>query len=247
MIAAAPFDRVASGYDADFTATRLGRLLRACVHKHLVFEPGEHVLELGCGTGEDAQWLASRGVSVLATDVSEGMLAQARAKAGGHPLLTFERQDANALALQGTFDGALANFGVLNCVADLRWLGERLGGMLRPGARFVAVVMPPFCLWETAWYLLHGDAARAARRWYPTTADIRGATLPVWYPSSATLTGALAPWFNSRGVEGLGTLLPPSYLARFVERWPAWIAQADRRMPLGHMWADHYVAVLERR
>src|SRR5207237_4979905 len=128
---------------------------------------GQHVLELGCGTGEDALWLASRGVSVLATDVSEGMLSVAQSKAAGHPLVRFERQDANALALTGTFDGAFANFGVLNCLHDLGGFGSQLAGALRPGACLMAVVMPPFCLWETTWYALHGDFVRATRRWRP--------------------------------------------------------------------------------
>lgn len=225
---AAPFDAVAERYDTDFTSLPAARELRQRVWRHLqAFQPGQRVLELGCGTGEDALWLASRGVSVLATDVSEGMLAQARLKAAGHSLLEFQRQDANALSVAGPFDGAFANFGVLNCVADLRGLGNQLASILRPGARFVAVVMPPFCLWETAWHLLGGDAARATRRWRPTTARIGGAAQPVWYPSAHRLRRELQPWFAQRHVEGLGRRLSA--------------------IPLSYLWADHYVIVLERR
>src|SRR5262249_40654142 len=79
-------------------------------------------------------------------DISEGMLGQARRKAADQPLVRFERQDANALAVRGTFDGAFANFGVLNCVADLGELAARLADRLRPGARLVAAGMPPFWL-----------------------------------------------------------------------------------------------------
>ncbi len=244
MIAAAPFDRIAEGYDAAFTSTQLGRRLRPRVWRHLQFEAGEHVLELGCGTGEDASWLVSRGVRVLATDVSEGMLAQARLKAGGHPLVEFERQDANALTLDGVFDGAFANFGVLNCVADLAALGAHMGQLLRPGARFVAVVMPPFCLWETLWYALHFDIGHATRRWHPCVATVAGAELPVWYPSARRLAHGLRPWFVLHHVEGLGAVLPPPYVSRTA---PEWLAKLDERAPLGHLWADHYIAVLERR
>ncbi|HET6320253.1 MAG TPA: methyltransferase domain-containing protein [Chloroflexota bacterium] len=244
MIAAAPFDRVAERYDADFTSTQLGRLLRRRVWRHLQFEQGQHVLELGCGTGEDALWLASRGVRVLATDVSEGMLAQARLKAGANPLVEFERQDANSLSVSGTFDGAVADFGVLNCVADLRHFGEQLAAVLRPGARTVAVVMPPFCLWETMWYLLHFDTTRAIRRWRACVAMVNGAQLPVWYPSARELQRQVQPWFAARHVEGLGALLPPPKVSR---RAPEWLGKLDERAPLGYLWADHYIAVLERR
>jgi SAM-dependent methyltransferase len=250
MMATAAFDRVADRYDADFTHTRLGQLLRQRVWRQLeyAFAAGDHVLELGCGTGEDALWLAQRHVSVLATDVSEGMLNVARRKAADQPLLRFERQDVNALTLTGQFDGAFANFGVLNCVHDRVEFAARLADALRPGGLFVAVVMPPFCLWETAWYALRGDVQRATRRWkQQQLASVGGAQLPVWYPSARRVQAELAEWFGRRHLEGLGTVLPPSYLARFVEGWPAWTATLDNALPYGQLWADHYILVLERR
>jgi len=245
----AAFDAVAADYDADFSNTPLARMLRERVWRQLfqAFSPGQRVLELGCGTGEDAIWLASRGVSVLATDLSDGMLAQASAKGRGLPI-QFARQDANALALDDVFDGAYANFGVLNCVQDLHSLGSRLANALQPGARFIAVVMPPFCLWETAWYLLHADAQKATRRWHGKSIALIGNTpLPVHYPSAARLAQAFAPSFAMRHREGLGTLLPPSYLSGIAQRLPPWIAKLDSSMPFGHLWADHYIAVLERQ
>ena len=33
------------------------------------FRPGFRILEMNCGTGEDARWLASQGMQVLATDI----------------------------------------------------------------------------------------------------------------------------------------------------------------------------------
>ena len=71
----APFDAVADDYDSSFTDTAVGRLHRATVWRHLdaVLEPSSKILELGCGTGEDALRLARRGHRVLATDVSTAM------------------------------------------------------------------------------------------------------------------------------------------------------------------------------
>ncbi|MEM7344793.1 MAG: hypothetical protein AAF485_11165, partial [Chloroflexota bacterium] len=57
------FDAFASDYDDDFTHSPLGQLLRPRVW-HLLgkaFSSGQHALELTCGTGEDAVWLARRG------------------------------------------------------------------------------------------------------------------------------------------------------------------------------------------
>ena len=51
-----PFDGVASTYDAAFSDRRLGRYLRGLVREWAgpCFATGSRVLELGCGTGEDA-------------------------------------------------------------------------------------------------------------------------------------------------------------------------------------------------
>ena len=79
----AVFDAVALSYDREFTATPLARMLREQVWARLGahFQAGDSVLELNCGTGEDAIWLAQRGVRVLATDVSPAMLAVTEHKA----------------------------------------------------------------------------------------------------------------------------------------------------------------------
>ncbi|HUE95474.1 MAG TPA: class I SAM-dependent methyltransferase, partial [Longimicrobiaceae bacterium] len=78
----AAFDAAAATYDAGFSHRTLGRWLREIVHEKLdaSFPAGAHVLELGCGTGEDALHLARRGVRVVATDASARMLAVAAEK-----------------------------------------------------------------------------------------------------------------------------------------------------------------------
>ena len=76
------FDHIATDYDAQFTNTAVGRLQRAVVQAYLETKtkPGIAVLELNCGTGEDAIWLAQKGCTVLATDISSQMVAATAAK-----------------------------------------------------------------------------------------------------------------------------------------------------------------------
>ncbi len=81
------FDTVAHEYDAEFTDQLLGRWLRECVWKHTPFIAPMHILELGCGTGEDARHFAQMGISVLATDASGEMIAVAREKNPPSPTL----------------------------------------------------------------------------------------------------------------------------------------------------------------
>ena len=58
----AAFDSIAEGYDAEFTASALGRVLRPMVWERFAacFAHRSSLLELGCGTGEDASTWRSR-------------------------------------------------------------------------------------------------------------------------------------------------------------------------------------------
>src|SRR5713101_6806235 len=80
LVGEAPFDAVAEAYDDAFTNSRVGRAQRDAVWEELdrVFQPGQRVLEINCGTGVDAVHLASRGVEVLACDAAPRMIEVAR-------------------------------------------------------------------------------------------------------------------------------------------------------------------------
>ena len=80
MLEASPFDTLAETYDADFSSSAIGLMQRKRVWKWLVpllNESGRslNILEINCGTGEDAIRLASMGHRVIATDASAAMIA----------------------------------------------------------------------------------------------------------------------------------------------------------------------------
>src|SRR6185369_17947126 len=136
------FDEMAGTYDATFTDTQVGRALREIVWSRLeqTFLPPKRILELGCGTGEDALRLARSGVQVVATDPSAGMIQVARAKAAaGNCAQRIEfrclgMQEIRSFAPGEMFDGVLSNFGAVNCVPNLQALVADVAGRLRPGA-----------------------------------------------------------------------------------------------------------------
>ena len=261
----APFDAIADRYDEDFTDRRLGQMLRARVQARLAdaFAPGSHVLELGCGTGEDAVWLAKREVRVTALDASAAMIARARAKAVRTDTLdrvTLRQADladlpADLGSSERPFDGAFSNFGALNCLRDPAELAGAVARWIRPGGRLLLVVMGPLCPWEVVGYGMRGrfrDAMRRVAR--PRTVRLGGGqSLPVWYHSAGRVRRAVAPWFRHLDTAGIGVLLPPTDFSALVDRWPGVfesIAAADRYVGDTHAggWLnDHHLTLFERR
>jgi SAM-dependent methyltransferase len=248
---------MAGDYDSLFTASTIGTLMRNAVWARCAarFQPGQKVLEMNCGTGEDAIWLGRRGVQVLATDVSPAMLEVARNKLSGAPdsvqvrfqLLAWEEL---ATLDEGPFDGMLSNFGGLNCVSDLREAAHALAAKLKPGAVAILCVMGPVVPWEWAWFLAHGRAEKGLRRLRWGGSQWSG--IRVHYPSIGIARSIFSPEFRMLRVSALGALLPPPYTEKSLGRFPRVLAGLDRaERRLETLWplpwlADHYLLELER-
>jgi SAM-dependent methyltransferase len=255
------FDRTAAEYDATFTRSTLGAIMRRAVWRRLdvCFRRGDHVLEINCGTGEDAVYLARRGVRVLASDASSSMISVAREKievAGVGEMvetlpMAIEDLESSDVTQGWAFDGMLSNFGGLNCVSDLEAVAREAAGWLRPGARVVLCLMGPWVPWEWGWYLWRGEPRRAFRRLRPGGTNWRGLTIR--YPSVRGVRRAFAPGFAVHRVAALGALLPPSYVEEWAVRHRALVERLDRWERRLELWsplvwlADHYVMELVRR
>ena len=87
---AAAYDRWAETYDTDPNRTR--ERAATVLRQQQLELAGRDVIEIGCGTGLNTEWLAERAKSVLAMDFSEGMLQQARARVRS-PQVRFVQQD----------------------------------------------------------------------------------------------------------------------------------------------------------
>src|SRR6185312_5064655 len=159
----AGFDQIAEQYDALWTGTTVGRLQRGAVWRWVepFFSRGDRIIDVGCGTGADAMHFKNLGVSVYGIDASVEMVRRTQAKGVEADHLALEDLDR----LGGTYDGAISNFGVLNCVENLDGVGSSLARRIRFGGIVAICVMSPLCLWETCHFLRQGDFRSACRRW----------------------------------------------------------------------------------
>lgn len=260
--APAPFDAEAEIYDKRFTQSTLGRWLRREVWERLEanFKPGHHILELGCGTGEDALWLAKKGLRVTATDQSHNMLHLTKQKIERERLQHLVRikfLDLNDPKefFDSKFDGVFANFGVLNCVKNRNHLAMTLSQWILSGGRGVFVLMNPYCPWEMLVHILHGQFAKSFRRIGKEGISVPlsgGSKIQVWYPAPRELQSEFAPYFKLMRLQGLSVLLPPSYLKGWVERFQRvfeklfWIEKKWARHYPWNRLNDHYILELKR-
>ncbi len=229
----AAFDHIAAGYDTEFTHSPIGRLQRDCVWEyiHTAF-PGnfpKSVLELNCGTGEDAVFFATHGSKVLATDISPRMLEMARKKIGdlqlGDRVMT-RQADLTRIEMalpEEKYDLVFSNFGGLNCIDEqnLGSLFDQLAGKLHDGGRLILVVMPRFCAWESLYFLSRLRFGKAFRRRTRKLqlADIGGSKQGVWYYDPSDINRLSARHFNIVHIQPIGIAVPPSYFKKtFLNR-----------------------------
>lgn len=97
-------------------------------------QPGEKILDLGCGPGQLTQKIAERGAVVTGLDASPEMIAQARQN---YPALRFVLQDAAAMQFDGEFDAVFSN-AALHWMLDAKAVAQAVARALRSGGRFVA-------------------------------------------------------------------------------------------------------------
>ncbi|MBF9030391.1 methyltransferase domain-containing protein [Rhodobacterales bacterium HKCCE3408] len=108
---------------------------------------GLDAVELGCGTGYVAGWMAGRGATVTAIDISAEQLTTARQLASEHGAnITFVEANAETTGLPtASFDFAISEYGASIWCRPASWLGEAWR-LLRPGGRLVFLGNHPLSL-----------------------------------------------------------------------------------------------------
>lgn len=225
------FNLQAPHFDVLYGRDAIIQYKRSRVRAHILsyLKGGNTLLELNCGTGADALYFAERGFRVHATDLSPIMLDVLNQKREVYPAgsrvttepCSFTRLDE--LKNRGPYDYLFSNFGGLNCTGELDSVLQSLDPLVKPGGYVTLVIISRFCLWETL-LLLKGRFRTATRRFFAAAggrkARVEGAAFRCWYYSPAYVRRHMAPAFELVSLEGLCSIVPPSYIEHFGEKHP---------------------------
>jgi len=131
-------------------------------------QPGERILDLGCGDGALTAKIVEAGAEVVGVDASENMVAAARARG-----LDGRVANGEALDFGPEFDAVFSN-AALHWMLDGKAVAAGVYRALKPGGRFVGEMGGQ----GNVATLRAGIRAELVRRGYPVPAED-----PQWYPA----------------------------------------------------------------
>ncbi|HWI91438.1 MAG TPA: methyltransferase domain-containing protein [Flavisolibacter sp.] len=261
--AAEAFTKQSTVFDQLYNNDVIIQYKRERVREHILkyARPGCAMLELNCGSGEDAIYFAKKGFAVHATDASTGMLEvlkQKITKTGYNDEISFEEcsfTELERLQVKQSFDYVYSNFGGLNCTSELEKVLSSLNAIVNTRGVVTLVVISKFCLWETL-MLFKGKFKTAVRRLFSgkgRKAHVEGKFFKCWYYSPSFIKRHLQPHFDLLSVEGLCTIVPPSYIEKFGEKYPKalqYLKQKEDRLKDKWPWkfiGDYFIISIRKK
>jgi trans-aconitate methyltransferase len=213
-------------------------------------QPGESILDLGCGSGQLTQAIADRSATVIGMDSDAAMVEQAQRN---FPTLTFQVTDARSFTLPQPVDAVFSN-AVLHWIPaqDQPTVARQIWTALKPGGRFVAEfggagnmgqVLTALAAARTAL----GYGLASAEPWYFPTIGTYAQVLEAqgFELRFASLRDRPTPLDGEAGLANWLRMFAGRYLAGLSpEQWQAVVDQVTttlrpRLYRQGQWWADY--------
>jgi ubiquinone/menaquinone biosynthesis C-methylase UbiE len=256
----ADFDSASKNYDTSFTNSEIGKLQRNLVYYQLEKQLNntKTILEINCGTGEDAIWLANKNFDVIATDISSEMIVVAKSKSKKDNL-KFEDADINSISEQyknEKFDLLFSNFGGLNCLSkiELQLFFDTISNIISEKGKLILVIMPKNTVWEQFYFSLKLDFKNAFRRKKEMAiANVDGENVKTYYFNPKDIVNLSNSNFEFISTKPIGFFVPPSYLEPFFKNKKGilnFLKALENKMKnwtFLSKYADHYIIILQKR
>ena len=262
---AVPFDHIDTTDGSLLSPFEIGQFQRMQVWNYLSkITPqlnGLEILELNCGDGEDALLFGDKDFNIVATDLSSEMHKVTQYTGSPYSLQRsistryLDLDNFNDTLFQKRFDLIFSNFGSLNSIGPerLKKFLEKIPNVLTPGGRFVALIMPRFCLWESMYFLYRFQFKNIFRRWTKNEVMpyLKNSTASTWFYNPSQLKAWTKDKFRVKRIKPVGFALPPLCLeSLFTSRKRLLlrlnkVERAAIAMPFFSRMADNYLIDLQ--
>lgn len=214
------------------------------------------ILELNSGSGLDAVYFAKNGHSVLATDISPGMIEQIQKKVKSENLTDFiEIKQAPfeqlCLDLNQQFDFVFSNFGGLNCTNKLKDVVNGFKANVKAKGHISLIIMPKYCPWELIYSLRFAFKFAFRRLRKHAIGKIEGIEFTTYYYSKNQVIDAFGPDFKCIELIGLASLSFPPFMEKYARRYPKLyrlLCSLETKVA-GHLpfnrFCDHYIITFQ--
>jgi ubiquinone/menaquinone biosynthesis C-methylase UbiE len=223
------YDRAAETWDKSYGAERLSPRFARQMHDRLKLlfadvPSGAQALELGAGTGPYIAITAPLFGNVIATDLSEGMLAvfARRLQALGLPNVTLMQQDACELSgIASESIDVVYSIGLLETIADFDRLFVAIHRVLKPRGIVAGISSNGEC----PWYAVRRSIQRGERHCRTATLATAARLSDVlsrsgFAPPEIVYWGAAPPGLQNRvigtALAAAETVIAPTPLARYL-------------------------------
>ena len=257
------FSKQAKIFDQLFSGNTIIKYKRQRVRNHInkYISANSNVLELNSGTGEDAIWFAVQHHHVHATDISEGMQHVLINKVKSNHVESLVSTELCSftklgnLEKKGPYNYIFSNFAGLNCTNDLKNVLHSFEPLLQSKGIVTLVILPKFCLWEFL-LVFKGKLKTASRRIFSkhgVASKVEGKLFTCWYYNPSFIINELKNSFDLLSVEGLCTIVPPSYIENFSEKYPKifeYLKIKENKLKDKWPWkniGDYYIISLQKK
>ena len=254
------FNNYAGVYDEHFTNSLIGKAQRKIVHNYIssVSNKKNNVLEINCGTGEDAVFLSRLNQNVICSDVSSEMVKICAEKIkllSNCETLLCSIQEIEKI--NGKFNFLFSNFGGLNCLSEseLKSFSNTCLNLTSQNADLIFVIMGRKCLWENSYFFLKRNTKHIFRRKNRSgvNTEIKGSSFQTYYYSPKEIKSIFQHSFNLVKCSPVGFFIPPSYLNPFFVKHKKLFSSlckletAITSVNFLSDYADHYLIHLKRK
>ena len=258
------WDTLADTYDEKFNYPYINQYMRKISQGCLIkcFNNSSHLLEIGCGTGDEAIFFAKKNKKVTAIDISPKMIEIAKSKAIKEKVeknidfyaLPVEKLN-NILSIK--YDGIYSSFGTLNLVYNLTDLAKTLKNILSPSSYFIASVMNKHCLFEIFYFLIQGKFRQAFRRiskdFVPVKLIPKLSPLNCYYYTPTYFYSHFKKYFSLIKFFALPLLVQvpyidtiPSFIRKLLYKMLFLDEKLSKIFPFNRL-GDHFIIVMKKR